>query len=108
MSVPFPLVATIETTAAYKNGCGLTRPTLHMRSIRYYLLPVPPYIMVKKTFKNVKMIKDCPKMYGNMKISAMSRMNVAKSYGDLFYIPKSLPGCFCSVILLRAKKKDVF
>ena len=27
-------------------------------------------------------------------------MNVAKSYGDLFDTPKSLTGCFCSVILL--------
>ena len=47
-------------------------------------------------------------MYGNKKISDMSWMNVAKSYGDLFYTPKSLPGCFCGVILLTAKNKAVF
>ena len=35
-------------------------------------------------------------------------MNVAKSYGDFFYIPKSLPGCFSSVILLTANNKAVF
>ena len=45
----------------------------------------------KKTFKNVKKIKDCPKKYGNKKISAMSWLNVAISYGDLFYTTKSLP-----------------
>ena len=45
----------------------------------------------EKTFKNVKKIKGCPKKYGNKKISVMSWMNVAKSYGDLFYTPKSLP-----------------
>ena len=32
-------------------------------------------------------------------------MNIDKSYGDLFYTPKSLPGCFCSEILLTAKKR---
>ena len=35
----------------------------------------------------------------------MSRMNVAKCYGDLFYTPKLLSGCLCSVILLTAKNK---
>ena len=38
--------------------------------------------------------KNWPKKYGNKKISAMSSaywMNVAKSYGDLLYTPKSLP-----------------
>ena len=30
---------------------------------------------------------------------------IRESYGDLFYTPKSLPGCFCSVILLTAKNK---
>ena len=48
-------------------------------------------VLEKKTFKNVKKISGCPKMYGNKKTSAMSWMNVAKSYGDLFYTPKSLP-----------------
>ena len=32
---------------------------------------------------------------------------LSKSYGDLFYTPKSLPGCFCSVMLLTAKNKAV-
>ena len=35
------------------------------------------------------------KKYGNKKISAMSWMNVIKSYGDLFYTPKSLPIFSC-------------
>ena len=42
-------------------------------------------------------------MYGNKKILAMSWMNVAKSCGDLFYTPKSLPGCFCGNIWFTAK-----
>ena len=37
-----------------------------------------------------------------------SWMNVAKSYSYLFYTSKSLPGCFCSVILLTAKYNAVF
>ena len=64
--------------------------------------------MEEKTLKNVKKIKGCPKKYGNKKISVMSWMNVAKSYGDLLYTPKSLPGCFCSVILLTGTNKAVF
>ena len=44
----------------------------------------------------------------------MSWMNVAKSYGDLFYTPKSLPGCFCKLKIrlfsneITAKNKAVF
>ena len=50
--------------------------------------------MLKKKKKKKKKKKILPKKYGNKKISAMFSaywMNVAKSYGDLFYTPKSLP-----------------
>ena len=57
--------------------------------------------------KNIKKKKNygCPKKYGNKNISAITWMNIAITYGDLFYTPKSLPGCFCSEILLTAKNK---
>ena len=49
----------------------------------------------EKSIKNRYFLKykknlGCPKKYGNKKISDMSWMNVAKSYSDLFYTPKSL------------------
>ena len=52
------------------------------------------YIWTKKIFKNVN-TKDLglPKKYGNKNISAMTSAYwmSTKSYGDLFYTPKSLP-----------------
>ena len=65
--------------------------------------------MEKKTFKKEKnTIKGCLNKYGNKKTSAMSWMNVAKCYGDLFYTTKSLPGFFWSEVLLTAKKNRLF
>ena len=40
------MVTTFETAGTYKNGSGLTPPTLRMHGMRYYLLHVPPYIYI--------------------------------------------------------------
>ena len=64
-------------------------------------------LLEEKTFKNVK------KRFWVALESMETRksqlyppywMNVAKSYGDLFYNPISLPGCFLAKICLQLEK----
>ena len=90
------MVTTFERTGTYEKGSSLTLPTLCIPSMFYYFLHVPPYIQRKKNFfLNVKNGFRVAVTRTETRKSQPCPLRIvcalAKSYGDLFYTPKSMP-----------------